>query len=299
MVVLMLIVLFVGGGILAVGRYLARRRLRHTDRCLRRIGLYVASPSGGALADVRAGLSVVAFAEAVAFAGELLTGEAQERLREIVRYHSLDSRLVRLCERSQGSRRAYLLALLARLPLDKAVMRNIEPMLHDEDCDASFYALMCCFAIDEHAAIQQLASFDRRLSHFEVAELLPKVCRCVHSVAWTPLLRSTDYNLCLLGINVVHRFAIIESEADLQHVVTNGVAGVQYEALCALSELQCNVALPGIRHWLQQQRAEVREAVCRQLVRSGYSALSVAPILGKGERRLFEQMLHTYKRHIG
>ncbi len=299
MVVLTLIVLLAGGAVLAVGRYLVRRRLRHTERCLHRIGRYLASPSSDALADVRSGLSATAFAEAVAFAGELLAGETQERLREIVRYHSLDNHILRLCEHSQGSRRAYLLALLARLPLDMAVMRRIEPMLHDEDSDVCFYALLCCFAIDEHTAIQQLASFGRRLSHFEVAELLPKVCRCVDSVAWTPLLRSTDYNLCLLGINIVHRFAIIESEIDLQHVVIEGVQGLQYDALCALADLQCNVALPGIRHWLQQQRSELREAACRQLVRSGYSALSVAPILGKSERRLFEQMLHTYKRHIG
>lgn len=299
MIILLVILLISGSSIAVAGRKLRHRRLRHVYRCIDHIGCYISSPSTDTLSEMRSGLSILAFAESVAFVCEHLSGEAEERMREIVRYHSLDCHMLLLAEHSQGSRRAYPLALLACLPLDTVLIRRIEPMLDDKDEDVRFYALLCYFAIDEHIAQHQLGRFGRRLSHYEMAELLPKVCRQTHSVAWTPLLRSSDYNLCLLGINIVRRFSIVESEPDLMHVIEEGDDEVAYHALCTLAELQCDVATPSVRRWMHSQRKEVRHILCHHFVRSGYSLRSVTPALGKGERAIFEQMLHTYKRQIG
>ncbi len=299
MIALLAMLLMAGSGVLLLGRYLSRRGMRLTYRCIRSIAEYVVAPSAERLPHIRSGLSLVAFAEAVAFVAERLCNEADEQMREIVRYYALDSRLLLMAERANSTRRAYLLALLARMPLDASLLRRIEKMMDDTDEDVRLYALMCCFAIDERVAVRHLCRFGRRLSRFEACELLPKVCRYADAVAWTPLLRSEDYNLALLGICIVRRYSIIESEADLHNIIGGTHRSLQYDALCALAELQCDLSTTHIRHWIQQQETAVRHAVCRHLVRTGYSLRSAKRILGREERVLFEQMLNTYKRHIG
>lgn len=278
-----------------------RHRTMRRAECIRRISIYVSVGydfGAFSLQNIASSTNIVLLAEAVAYVSERVCGTAVDSLREIMIYYDLERKLLARAVRSRGAERAYMLALLARMPLGKEVSEIIEARFgEDADRQVQFYAMMCAVAGDRDF-VGHISAFKPRLTRYEMAELVTLLCRDMCAVAYTPLVRSQNYNLCMLGISVVRRMDAVEAERELRRLVVEGAGTLRLEAVYVLVSLRGNISGVSLRRWICNSPRSQRRSLCRHFVRSGYSIRTLRALFGVEECNEAERMLNTYKCRI-
>jgi hypothetical protein len=219
MIIVTIIYLLLGSVLLIVSSRLSVRSADAEAKAIERIAAFVATCSGD-ISSLKNGVAYHHFVLCVVYVADRVNEQAYEPLRAIVRYYNIENELISRAWRSKNSgRRAYLLALLARLPLSMATVIKVEKFLTDKSADVRFYALMSIFSVAPYRAVAILESMEQRLSRREVAEILTLLGRGYCPIPYTKLIVSENYNLQLLGLHLVRRFGITESRAEIALIV--------------------------------------------------------------------------------
>lgn len=276
-------------------------RAARRAKCIRRICIYIAVGDEVGLPALRRigeNSDHILMAEALAFVSERVCYDSLGHLRRIVRHYRIDKRLLKQAERSQGAERAFMLALLSRLPMHMDMAEEIFRLYKDDpDRQVRFYALLCTIASDKEF-IRRVTSFRGRMTLYEVSELISMLCRGVCTIAYTPMIRSSNYNLCLLGIYIIRRLGAVDAERELRRVIIKGPDNLRLEALYALASLRGNISGTGLKQWIDNRPRTVRRSLCHHFVRSGYSLRTLHALFGTEECSEAERMLNTYKCRI-
>jgi hypothetical protein len=235
MIVATLFYLFLGGLLLLVYRVLSARSVEVERVMIERIAAFVAGVDGDVVAIGR-GVTRKDLVRSLAFVAEMTTEQASDRVRIIMKYYHLESYMLRRIFASRhDSQRAYLLALMSRLPISMLAALRVEPLVYAKSTEVGFYALAAIFAVTPLRGVATLARMSHRLSRRDVAELLSVVNRGCCPVPYTPLLLSENYNLQLLGLYLVRRFAIAESRREIATIVKNRSSELRDDALSVLA----------------------------------------------------------------
>ena len=278
-----------------------RHRTLRRAEYVRRISIYVSvGHDFGAfsLRNIAPTSDIILLAEAVAYVSERVCGTVDDSLREIMRYYDLERKLIARAVRSRGVERAYMLALLSRMPLSSEVADDITARFGvDTDRQVQFYAMMCA-VVGDRDFVGHVSAFKPRLTRYEVAELVMLLCRDMCAVAYTPLVRSQNHNLCMLGITLVRRIDAIEAERELRRLVVEGAGTLRLEAVYVLVSLRGNISGVSLRRWICNSPRSERRSLCRHFVRSGYSIRTLRALFGAEECNEAERMLNTYKCRI-
>ena len=278
-----------------------RHRTLRRAEYVRRISIYVSvGHDFGAfsLRNIASPSDIILLAEAVAYVSERVCGKAVDSLREVMIYYDLERKLVARAMRSRGAERAYMLALLSRMPLGKEISEIIENRVSgDVDRQVQCYAMMCA-VVGDRDFVGHVSAFRHRLTRYEMAELVTLLCRDMCAVAYTPLVRSQNHNLCMLGISVVRRIDAIEAERELRRLVVEGAGTLRLEAVYVLVSLRGNISGVSLRRWICNSPRSERRSLCRHFVRSGYSIRTLRALFGAEECNEAERMLNTYKCRI-
>lgn len=278
-----------------------RQRAVRRAEYVRRISIYVSVGyefGTFTLRNIASPTDLVLLAEAVAYVSERVRGTGVKPLREVMEHYALERRLVDRASRRRGVERAYALALLARMPLSRATSERAYALFgEDDDRRVRFYALLCGVAGDRDF-VHYVAAFRPRFTRYEMAEVVALLCREVCAVAYTPLVRSQNYNLCMLGISLVRRMDAVEAERELRRVVVEGAGCLRLEAVYVLASLRGNLSGVALRRWIYHRPRSERRSLCRHFVRSGYSIHTLRALFGAEECNEAERMLNTYKCRI-
>ena len=278
-----------------------RHRTLRRAEYVRRISIYVTVGHDFvpfSLRNIAPTSDIILLAEALAYVSERICGTEADTLREIMKYYDLERRLVARAERSRGAKRAYMLALLCRMPLSKSAAEDIKSRYgEDDNRQVQVYAMMCAVAGDGDFVVH-ISAFRPRLTRYEMAEMVTLLCRDMCAVAYTPLVRSQNYNLCMLGITLVRRIDAIEAERELRRLVVEGAGMLRLEAVYVLVSLRGNISGVSLRRWICNSPRSERRSLCRHFVRSGYSIQTLRALFGAEECNEAERMLNTYKCRI-
>lgn len=289
-------------GVWRIAAFAERRREKRREKerieCIYRISQIAAADTEPAYAGCIGGFSPLVVAESLAFAADNLGLECAERLDGIADGYSVRETLSEKARKSRGCRRARYLAMSAKLPPSKANAERCERYLNDRNRFVRFHAFMIALAADHGAAIRRLAATERRVSHFETAEMMTLLCRGICPVAYTPLLKSGNRNLAMFGMQIVRRFEIGGCESALLDIVRGGDDDLRTEAVLLLGSLRGDVAVPVVRGYVRGLPVAVRRSIYRHFAVSGYSAAALAALFRRGERSWFETVLKSYKRSI-
>ena len=281
-----------------VGRRREKRREAECAECIFRISRVVAAdyePSyDGCIGD----FPPAVVAESLAFAADNLGLECIDRLRGIADGYSVYDTLLSHARRSRGFRRARYLAMSAKLPPSKSAAARCERFLNDRNRFVRFHAFMIALASDNGSAIRRLAATERRLTHFDAAEIMTLLRRGVCSVAYTPLLKSGNRNLAMFGMQIVRQFGITDCETALLDIVRGGDDDLRTDAVLLLGSLHGDVAVPAVRGYVRGLPVAVRRSIYRHFAVAGYSSSALAALFRRGERAWFESVLKSYKRSI-
>ena len=298
MIITLLTLLFGSLLVLVIPR---RHRTLRRAEYVRRISIYVSVGydfGSFSLRNIAPASDIILLAEALVYVSERVCGKAVDSLREVMIYYDLERKLVARAVRSRGAERAYMLALLSRMPLGKEISEIIEARFgEDADRQVQFYAMMCAVAGDRDF-VGHVSAFKSRLTRYERAELVTLLCRDMCAVAYTPLVRSQNHNLCMLGITLVRRIDAIEAERELRRLVVEGVGVLRLEAVYVLVSLRGNISGVSLRRWICNSPRSERRSLCRHFVRSGYSIRTLRALFGAEECNEAERMLNTYKCRI-
>lgn len=298
MIITLLTLLFGSLLVLVIPR---RHRTLRRAEYVRRISIYVSVGydfGSFSLRNIAPASDIILLAEALVYVSERVCGKAVDSLREVMIYYDLERKLVARAVRSRGAERAYMLALLSRMPLGKEISEIIEARFgEDADRQVQFYAMMCAVAGDRDF-VGHVSAFKSRLTRYEMAELVTLLCRDMCAVAYTPLVRSQNHNLCMLGITLVRRIDAIEAERELRRLVVEGVGVLRLEAVYVLVSLRGNISGVSLRRWICNSPRSERRSLCRHFVRSGYSIRTLRALFGAEECNEAERMLNTYKCRI-
>ena len=298
MIITLLTLLFGSLLVLVIPR---RHRTLRRAEYVRRISIYVSVGydfGSFSLRNIAPASDIILLAEALVYVSERVCGKAVDSLREVMIYYDLERKLVARAVRSRGAERAYMLALLSRMPLGKEISEIIEARFgEDADRQVQFYAMMCAVAGDRDF-VGHVSAFKSRLTRYEMAELVTLLCRDMCAVAYTPLVRSQNHNLCMLGLTLVRRIDAIEAERELRRLVVEGVGVLRLEAVYVLVSLRGNISGVSLRRWICNSPRSERRSLCRHFVRSGYSIRTLRALFGAEECNEAERMLNTYKCRI-
>ena len=291
--------LFVAWRIAAfVERRREKRREAERIECIFRISQVVASGSEPSYVGCIGDFSPLVVAESLAFAADNLGLECSERLKGIAESYSVYDTLLSCARRSRGCRRARYLAMSAKLPPSKSVAGRCERYLNDRNRFVRFHAFMIALASDHGSAVRRLAATEKRLTHFDAAEIMTLLRRGVCPVAYTPLLKSGNRNLAMFGMQIVRQFGITDCESALLDIMRNGDDDLRTDAVLLIGSLRGDVAVPVVRGYVRGLPVPVRRSIYRHLAVSGYSASALAALFRRGERAWFETVLKSYKRSI-
>lgn len=229
-----------------------------------------------------------------------LCGQSAARLGEVARGAGLYDKLVRRAARRRGLGRAYALALLARLPADNRAAHCAGRYVYDSNRYIRFYALMIQMSADSSTAIRRIGGLTRPLTHFEIAEMMTLLRQGNCPVACTPLLRSGNRNLAMLGIHIVRRYGMAECERTLHTLAAcAGDPDLSTDAVRSIAALRGDASSGEVRSCLQRLSPAHRRSIYRNLALEGYSAAAIAPLFAdSGDEHYFESVLNTYKRRI-
>lgn len=235
MIVVTLLYILLASLSLAVYRIVALRSVAAESVAIERIAAFVSTGQGSVDAIGR-GIARYNLAQCIAFVAEMTTGGTAEPLRIIIRYYHIESYLISMIARSRSSeQRAYLLSILARLPIGRKTVMEIEQMLGRADSNEHFFAFLCLFAAVPCRAVRLLPTIGYRLSRRDVAEMLSVVSRGSSPIPYTPLLLSDNYNMQLLGIHLVRRFGVTESRGEIVAIIKDSKSELRDDALSTLA----------------------------------------------------------------
>ena len=147
-------------------------------------------------------------------------------------------------------------------------------------------------------AIQYVARIESSLSWYEIALLTQLMRRTGASITYTPLLKSQNRNLQLIGIYVCELFAISDAEPYLQQLVESEDEEVAYTALLTLCSIRADIASPRVSSALPHLADYQRTAFVRHAVQACYSLQSCTAHLSDEEQKLFLQLSNSYKCQI-
>ena len=235
MVIVTVVYILIGSILLIITNRLSVHSATAEAKAIERIAAFVATRKGD-ISRLRRGVAYHNFVLCVVYVADRVSEQAYQPLRAIVSYYNIENRLLLAARRSKsGCRRAYYLALLARLPISLVTELKVEHFLADRSKDVRFYALMSIFSAAPYRAVAILERMEQRLSRREVAELLTVIGRGYCPIPYSPLLISDNYNLQLLGIHLVRRFGITESRAEITLIVRNLHSELREDALETLA----------------------------------------------------------------
>lgn len=281
------------------GRRREKRREAERVECIYRISQVVAADAEPVYAGCIGEFSPMVVAESLAFAADNLGLECVERLNGIADVYSVRETLSEKARRSRGCRRARYLAMSAKLPPSGQNAERCERYLNDSNRFVRFHAFMIALAADHGSAIRRLALAERRLTHFETAEMMTLLRRGICPVAYTPLLKSGNRNLTMFGMQIVRQFGITDCESALLDIMrSSGDDDLRTDAVLLLGSLRGDVAVPVVRGYVRGLPVPVRRSIYRHFAVSGYSAAALAALFRRGERTWFETVLKSYKRTI-
>lgn len=147
-------------------------------------------------------------------------------------------------------------------------------------------------------AIQYIARIESPLSWYEVALLSQLMRQTGISIAYTPLLKSQNRNLQLIGIYICVLFTITDAEPYLQQLVESEDEEVAYTALLTLCTIGGELTSLGVSSALSRLATYHRTTFIRHAVQACYSLQSCATHLSDEEQRLFLQQSNSYKCQI-
>lgn len=186
----------------------------------------------------------------------------------------------------------------AKLPPSKSAAARCERFLNDRNRFVRFHAFMIALASDNGSAIRRLAATERRLTHFDAAEIMTLLRRGVCPVAYTPLLKSGNRNLVMFGMQIVRQFGITDCETALLDIVRGGdddlADGCRAAARLAARRRGCACR----QRVCPRLPVAVRRSIYRHFAVAGYSSSALAALFRRGERAWFESVLKSYKRSI-
>ena len=235
MILLTLLYLLVTSSGLLIYRRVSRRGVEVERVTIERLSAFLANGEGD-VAAIGRGVAPRTLVECVVFVAQMVDGSSINGLRIVVRYYHIESYLLAAILASRTSlRRAYLLSLLARLPISEVTAHRVEHLVDEGDEYVSLYALMAIFAASPSMGVVRLSQMRRRLSRRGVAEILSMLSRGSCSIPYTPLLMSANYNLQLLGIYLVRRFGIRESRGEIMCMVRGAEDELRDDALLTLA----------------------------------------------------------------
>lgn len=244
MIILSLIAILMGAVFMWVYRVFMFRSVENQSVVIERIAAFIAN--GGDVGGLRNGISKSNFVQCVVFVSANIDTQSDRMLPVIIRYYRIESYLLRRalksCSRQQ---RAYLLSLLAHLPLSQSTVRYLLPFMNDHSEQVRFYALLALVAAKPELAIIAISKMRKPLSHAQVAQLLTVLCRGLCLIPYTPLLVSENYNMQLLGIALVRRFGIVESRNHIAEIVAKKNHPLYQEAVDALASFNSDIQWAG------------------------------------------------------
>lgn len=242
MIIISILYIIVGSVMLVIYRVVSLRTVAAESAVIERITAFITDGSGDVTTMSR-GIARYNFVQCLVFVAQMTTVCERDMLRIIVRYYHIESYLLERLKRERTDReRAYLLSMLARLPISDATVAAVEGMIGSSNTKTSLSALMCIFSATPYKAISRLAKVPYRLTRRDIAEMLSIVSRGVCPIPYTPLLMSKNYNLQLLGIHLVRRFGITESRGEITLLVKEQNSPLRQDALSALASFGEDIA---------------------------------------------------------
>lgn len=247
--------------------------------------------------------SRLTLAVVVAQIGAMTYGYDRRVLGEVVRRYGLDRLLLEQARLSGGMRRVEWLHTLAQIECSDRVYGR---MLRRYGRHRNRYVALCMtLAALNHSperCIAILAERRRRLSPFDLAEVLMMLKRGLIPVAYQPLLRAEQTNVRLLGLCIVRYFGVTEAEEEIAEAIAVPDREVAEAALFTLCALRLRLDREQVRGAAQRMSEGERRAWYRHLASEGYSSRAIAQIVPDNDRRLMgeyvEQTVASYKRAL-
>lgn len=247
--------------------------------------------------------SRLTLAVVVAQIGALTYGYDRRVLAEVVRRYDLDRLLLEQARLSGGMRRVEWLHTLAQIECGDRVYGQ---MVRRYGRSRNRYAALCLtLAALNHSperSIAILAERRRRLSPFDLAEVLMMLKRGLIPVAYQPLLRAEQTNVRLLGLCIVRYFGVTEAEEEIATAIATDDREVAEAALFTLCALRLRLDREQVRGAARRMSEGERRAWYRHLASEGYSSRAIAQILPETERpqmgEYVEQTVASYKRAL-
>lgn len=227
--------LLLGSVALFVYRIVSVRSMEAERLAIERIAAFVTAAEGD-VAAIGRGVARHNLVQCLVFVAEMTTEHAAERMGIIMKYYHIESYMLgRIFKSRNDTERAYLLSLLARLPISMLAALRVEPLVRAQSPQVGFSALLCLFAVTPMRGVATLSRLARRLSRRDVAEVLSVINRGCCPLPYTPLLMSENYNLQLLGIYLVRRFGITESRSEIVCIIKGKSSELRDDALLTLA----------------------------------------------------------------
>lgn len=277
-------------------RAVQRVRLRAIGELATMVGADL-PPSYRAIDALAESYPIAVLAEALISVAEAVCGMRLYRVAMIAERSGVYDYLQRAAACSSSLGRARYLAMLAKFPLSRRYGDYVTVFADDEDEAVRFYTFVVQLVADAEAAVPRLASLERRLSPAELSVLLALLRRGDYPIAYTPLLRSENHNLRMLGVMVASHFGDADCE-PLLHSIVGREDTTSVEALYALASLRGNVAREEVQRLVSGLPASRRRSLCRHFAYAGYSCGALGELLDAGEQHYFEELLSSYKRPI-
>ena len=235
MIIVTIIYIVVGSLLLLFYKALSLRTAEAEAVAIERIAAFIANGKGD-VAAIGRGVARYNLVHCVVFVAQMTTVDERAWLRVIVRYYHIESYILERLQSVQSEdERAYLLLMLARLPMSAKTVARVEELVESSSRQVSLCALVALFAVTPYRAISLLAKLPYRLSRRDIAELLSIISRGCSPIPYTPLLLSKNYNMRLLGIHLVRRFGIAESRSEIAVIIKERDSELREDALSALA----------------------------------------------------------------
>ncbi len=232
--------------------------------------------------------------DSVRFVAERVYGGALNRLALVVEVCEIDHLMLCKILRRRGAHRTSQFWKLTNLPYAAAVVEYVEGFVV-MGTDADFCAMAALVSSHPDRAMQYIARYTPPLSLYEVAVLVAYLRRIGTSIAYTPLLTSTNRNLQMIGIYVSHHFEIADAEPHLQRLVESEDEEVAYLALLTICTIRGDISARRVGVALSRLRPHQRNAFLLRAVQCCYSLRACAHHLSREERTRFTQRQNSYK----
>ncbi len=208
--------------------------------------------------------------------------------------------LLHQTRKSRGFERALYLSIFSKIPLTPFDLKLLEPYYQSKNRMVQFYALMATINADRNNTLLHIAAYPNTLTPFETQQLLSMLRQGSMAVAHQPMLAAKNVNLNLLGLALVHHFAIESAEPELREIISSSDNyTLRREALYALSSMQMLLCTPSINHFVRNMPHIDNHRFIRHIASEGYSQSVVCFFLRQDEKQYFDSLINSYKIKIG